>query len=105
MQRPAVFVDPSRNGGKELTLEIRFSELYITRSTKTPTIQPHCPMDLYTIILLIETLVIAGLSTYVWLGMQDQEHIKTMHWVALFVLVLFLTGFAVTLSFSPLGMG
>lgn len=61
-------------------------------------------MDLNTSILLLEAVIIAGLSTYLWLGTQDEEDITTVHWVALFVLVLFLIGFAVTLFFNPLAM-
>lgn len=61
-------------------------------------------MDLNTSILLLEAVIIAGLSTYLWLGTQDEEDITTVHWVALFVLALFLIGFAVTLFFNPLAM-
>lgn len=58
-------------------------------------------MDVNTIILLLEALAIVGLSTYVWFGTQDEEA-STLHWVALFVLVLFLIGFAVTMTFNPM---
>jgi len=62
-------------------------------------------MDANTIILLAEVLIIVGLSTFVWFGTQDEESIGTLQWVALFVLVLFLIGFAVTMSFNPLSLG
>jgi len=61
-------------------------------------------MDTNTIVLLLEALVIVGLSTFVWFGTQDEEAISTLHWVTLFVLVLFLIGFAVTMSFNPLSV-
>jgi hypothetical protein len=59
-------------------------------------------MDANTIILLVEAVVIALLSIYVWLGTQDEEQITTTHWVALAVLVLLVIGFVVTLSFNPM---
>lgn len=59
-------------------------------------------MDLNTVILLLEALAIVGLSAFVWFGAQEEESITTVHWVALFVLVLFLIGFAVTMTFNPM---
>ena len=59
-------------------------------------------MDVNTIILLVEAVIIALLSTYVWLGTQDKEEISTTHWVALAVLFLLVLGFVVTLSFNPM---
>jgi hypothetical protein len=60
-------------------------------------------MDLNTIILLLEALAIAGLSTFVWFGAQKEEP-STSHWAALLVLVLFLIGFAATMFFNPLAL-
>lgn len=59
-------------------------------------------MDVNTIILILEAFAIAGLSTYVWFGVQDVDEVSTLHWAALFVLVLFVIGFVVTLTFNPL---
>ena len=58
-------------------------------------------MDLNTIFLLLEAVLITGLSAYLWLGTQDREDITTMQWGGLLVLVLLLIGFAATLFFSP----
>lgn len=59
-------------------------------------------MDVNTIILLAEAVIIALLSMYVWLGTQDEEQITTTHWVALAVLFLLVLGFVVTLTFNPM---
>lgn len=61
-------------------------------------------MDLNTIILLLEALAIVGLSTFVWFGAQKEEP-STLHWTALFVLVLFLISFAATMFFNPFVLG
>lgn len=58
-------------------------------------------MNVNTIILLVEALVIVGLSTYVWFGPRETEQVSTLQWAALFVLVLLLIGFAVTIFFNP----
>lgn len=58
-------------------------------------------MDVKTIILLLEALIIASLSTFAWFGAQKEEP-STLHWAALFLLVLLLIGFAVTMYFTPL---
>ncbi|MFB6098524.1 MAG: hypothetical protein ABEK84_05320 [Salinibacter sp.] len=62
-------------------------------------------MDTNTIILLVEALVIVALSSYVWLSAQGKEEITTLQWALVFLLVLFLIGFAVTMFFNPLAMG
>ena len=59
-------------------------------------------MDANTIIFLVQAVLIAGLSGYVWLGTQDEENVSTIHWVALFALVLLVIGFFVTLFFNPM---
>lgn len=59
-------------------------------------------MSVNTIVLLVEVLVIVGLSSYVWFGSQNPEEVSTLQWIGLFVLILFLIGFTVTLFFNPL---
>lgn len=59
-------------------------------------------MDANTIILLVEALAITLLSVYLWSSIQNHQEVETLDWVLLFVLTLFLIGFAVTMSFNPM---
>jgi hypothetical protein len=62
-------------------------------------------MDAIVFVLLAETLVIVGLSVYLWYGVQAEPEGTTRHWVVLFILVVAVIGFAVTLFFVPAGIG
>ncbi|MFB6271884.1 MAG: hypothetical protein ABEL51_03215 [Salinibacter sp.] len=61
-------------------------------------------MNANTVILLVEAVLVVGLSSYVWFGVQSADEISTPHWAALFVLVLLLIAFAVTMYFNPLAL-
>jgi len=92
-----------RHTEERLTLTLRVSELYGHPLHSDLSPHPLLLMDVNTIILLLEALVIVGLSTFVWFGVQKEEP-STLHWAALFVLVLVLIGFAATMFSTPLAL-
>lgn len=61
-------------------------------------------MDTYSILLVVEAVVIAGLSLYIWIDTRDGQHVTTLHWIALFLLVLVLIGFGTTIAMDPIAM-
>jgi len=61
-------------------------------------------MDTYSILLVVEAFVIAALSLYIWIDTRDGEHVTTIHWIALFLLVLVLIGFGATFGLDPIAM-
>lgn len=62
-------------------------------------------MEINTIVLLVEALLIVGLSAYIWFGVQSAEEVSALHWTALAVLTLVTIGFALTLLSIPLVFG